>query len=99
MVCHLFDHGAQCTHWTPEPGGCVVISTPGEANAQGYDGYLTNRTLNGQIAAQHNCATVVIEHRFFGESNPKPDLKSGSLKGLLTLEQGMSILSLSCCWC
>jgi hypothetical protein len=29
----------------------------------GYTGYLTNVTINGQIAQQHNCATVVIEHR------------------------------------
>jgi hypothetical protein len=63
--------------------------TPGEANAQGYDGYLTNVTINGQIAQQHNCATVVIEHRFFGLSNPKPDLSVSSLS-LLTIDQGMS---------
>jgi hypothetical protein len=71
-----------------ETGGCVVIMTPGETNAQGYDGYLLNSTVNGQIAQAHNCATVVIEHRFFGDSNPKPDLTVESLK-LLTLDQAI----------
>jgi hypothetical protein len=69
-----------------QPGGCVVLMTPGEVNADGYSGYLTNVTINGQIAQQQHCATVVVEHRFFGVSNPKPDLTVASLK-LLTLNQ------------
>jgi hypothetical protein len=78
---------ASWQYW--ETGGCVVLMTPGEVNADGYDGYLTTATINGQIAEQHNCATVLIEHRFFGLSNPKPDLSVASLQ-LLTIDQGMT---------
>ncbi|TCD70022.1 hypothetical protein EIP91_005274, partial [Steccherinum ochraceum] len=63
-----------------KPGGPIVLMTPGEANAQPYTGYLTNKTINGQIAQQEHGATVVIEHRFFGLSNPKPDLSAASFK-------------------
>jgi hypothetical protein len=29
-----------------EAGGPIIISTPGEGNADGYEGYLTNRTVS-----------------------------------------------------
>jgi len=45
----------------------------------GFTGYLTNRTINGQIAQQENGATIVVEHRFYGLSNPYPDLSVKSL--------------------
>ncbi|KAI0065740.1 peptidase S28 [Artomyces pyxidatus] len=63
-----------------EPGGPIVLSTPGEANAAPYTGYLTNRTINGQIAQQQKGATIVLEHRYFGLSNPFSDLSVASLK-------------------
>lgn len=56
------------------------MTTPGEGNADGYEGYLTNVTINGQIAQQQNGATIVLEHRFYGESNPYPDLSVKSLQ-------------------
>ncbi|KAI9444475.1 peptidase S28 [Lactarius indigo] len=74
-----------------EPGGPMIFFTPGEANAQGYTGYLTNRTINGQIAKQQNGATIVIEHRFYGLSNPYPDLSVASLK-YLTIDQAINDL-------
>ncbi|KAJ7126407.1 serine carboxypeptidase S28-domain-containing protein [Mycena crocata] len=74
-----------------EPGGPVVIFTPGEANAAPYSGYLTNATINGQIAQQENGAAVVLEHRFYGLSNPMPDLSVKSLK-LHTLQQAIDDL-------
>jgi hypothetical protein len=40
---------------------CAVLKA--SVSYTGYTGYLTNVTINGQIAQQHNCATVVIEHR------------------------------------
>jgi pimeloyl-ACP methyl ester carboxylesterase len=70
------------------PGGPIIIMTPGEGNADGYSGYLTNRTINGQIAQQQNGATIVFEHRFYGFSNPLPDLSIESLK-LHTLQQAI----------
>ncbi|KZV68145.1 peptidase S28 [Peniophora sp. CONT] len=74
-----------------EDGGPIVLFTPGEANAAPYTGYLTNRTINGQIAQQQGGATIVLEHRFFGLSNPYDDLTVKSLQ-LLTLEQSVDDL-------
>ncbi|KAG5733082.1 putative serine protease K12H4.7 [Termitomyces sp. T112] len=74
-----------------EPGGPIILMTPGEANAQGYFTYLTNSTINGQIAQQQNASVVILEHRFFGFSNPRPDLTVESLK-LLTLQQAIDDL-------
>ncbi|KAG6918838.1 hypothetical protein DXG01_011243 [Tephrocybe rancida] len=74
-----------------ESGGPIILMTPGEANANGYSGYLTNSTINGQIAQQQNGSTIVIEHRFYGLSNPRPDLTAESLK-LHTLQQAVDDL-------
>ncbi|KAL4078879.1 peptidase S28 [Scleroderma yunnanense] len=73
------------------PGGPIVLFTPGEENAANYTGYLTNSTLNGLLAQQQNGATIVLEHRFFGLSNPYPDLSSQSL-ALLTIQQAIDDL-------
>ena len=54
----------------------------------GYTGYLTNRTMCGQIAQQENGATIVIEHRFYGLSNPYPDLSVKSF-AVHTLDQAI----------
>ncbi|KAK7062118.1 peptidase S28 [Favolaschia claudopus] len=74
-----------------EEGGPIVLFTPGEANASPYSGYLTNSTINGQIAQQESGAAVVLEHRFYGLSNPRPDLSVESLK-LHTLQQAIDDL-------
>ncbi|KAG6330296.1 hypothetical protein ID866_8793 [Astraeus odoratus] len=71
-----------------QPGGPIILMTAGEDNAENYTGYLTNQTVNGLIAQQQNGATIVIEHRFFGFSNPYPDLSSQSL-ALLTIQQAI----------
>ena len=57
----------------------------------GYEGYLTNATINGQIAQQQNCATIVMEHRFYGESNPCNDLSVKSLQ-VHTIQQAVDDL-------
>jgi hypothetical protein len=44
--------------------------------------------MNGQIAQQEKGATIILEHRFFGLSNPYPDLSADSLK-LLTIQQAI----------
>ncbi|KAG6860254.1 hypothetical protein C0995_013704 [Termitomyces sp. Mi166 len=94
-----------------EPGGPIILMTPGETNAdgtlppflfpsssfpdkfkpQGYDHYLTNLTINGQIAQQQNASVILLEHRFYGFSNPRPDLTVESLK-LHTLQQAIDDL-------
>ncbi|KAJ7437078.1 peptidase S28 [Mycena galericulata] len=74
-----------------EAGGPIILFTPGEINAAGYFGYLTNKTINGQIAQQENGAAVVLEHRFYGFSNPLPDLSVNSLR-LHTIQQAIDDL-------
>lgn len=58
----------------------------------GYDGYLTNRTVNGLVAQQEHGATVLVEHRFFGLSNPVDSLSVDALQ-LLTLNQSTADLA------
>lgn len=43
------------------------------------------------IAQKNNGTTVVLEHRFFGQSNPIPNLEDESLM-LLTIDQVLSFL-------
>lgn len=57
----------------------------------GYSGYLTNLTINGLIAQQQNGSTVLVEHRFYGLSNPLPDLSVKSLQ-LHTIQQAIEDL-------
>ncbi|ESK95132.1 hypothetical protein Moror_13864 [Moniliophthora roreri MCA 2997] len=61
-----------------EPGGPIILMTPGEANAERYTAYLTNSTINGLIAQQQSGSVIIIEHRFYGTSNPYPDLSGKS---------------------
>jgi len=73
----------------------------------GYaDGYLSNRSINGQIgecscksvwfclispAEQQNGSAIILEHRFYGLSNPIDNLKTESLK-LHTIQQAIDDL-------
>ncbi|EED78379.1 predicted protein [Postia placenta Mad-698-R] len=41
----------------------------------GLEIFLTNQTIVGQIAQQQNGATVMLEHRFYGFSNPYQNFK------------------------
>ncbi|KAI0740521.1 peptidase S28 [Earliella scabrosa] len=75
-----------------EQGGPIILSTPGEVDASGYTPYLTNSTLNGRIAQMLNGSTIVLEHRFFGESNPFRDLSVSSLR-VHTVQQAVEDLA------
>ncbi|KAI9446834.1 peptidase S28 [Lactarius indigo] len=75
-----------------EPGGPMIFFTPGEVNAEGRTGYLTNLTMTGQIAKQQNGATIMIEHRFYGLSNPYPDLSVASFR-YHTIDQAINDLA------
>lgn len=74
-----------------QKGGPIVLSTPGESNAAGFSGYLTNRTIPGLIAQPNNGATVVLEHRFFGLSNPYQNL-SATAFAVHTIDQAIEDL-------
>ncbi|KJK61557.1 Serine carboxypeptidase S28 [Aspergillus parasiticus SU-1] len=82
--------------WSTEywggPGSPVVLFTPGEASADGYEGYLTNNTLTGLYAQEIQGAVILIEHRYWGDSSPYEELTAETLQ-YLTLEQ--SILDLT----
>ncbi|KAF9267547.1 peptidase S28 [Marasmius fiardii PR-910] len=74
-----------------EPGGPIILMTPGEANAQPYTRYLTNATINGLIAQQQNGSVIILEHRFYGLSNPYPELTGKNL-AVHTLQQAIDDL-------
>lgn len=57
-----------------QEGGPIIFMNAGEVNAAPYYGYVTNSTINGVIAQKYGGAAIVLEHRFFGESNPYPNL-------------------------
>ncbi|RPD60565.1 peptidase S28 [Lentinus tigrinus ALCF2SS1-7] len=63
-----------------EPGGPILLTTPGETNAAPYTAYLTNLTILGQVAQAQNGSAIVLEHRYYGESSPFDDLSDASLK-------------------
>lgn len=51
-----------------------------------YMSHPYSRTINGLIAQANNGSTIVLEHRFFGLSNPIDNLSDDSLQ-LLTIDQ------------
>jgi len=63
-----------------EAGGPIILTTPGEGNAEGYESNLVNTTVNGMIAQELNGATIVLEHRYYGYSNPYDNLSVESLQ-------------------
>ncbi|EGO28580.1 hypothetical protein SERLADRAFT_354447 [Serpula lacrymans var. lacrymans S7.9] len=85
-------------YWTTwefyEAGGPIILMTPGETSAETTEaslGFLTNATINGLIAQQESGATILLEHRFFGFSNPYDNLTTQSL-ALLTIQQAIDDL-------
>ncbi|KAJ7591526.1 serine carboxypeptidase S28-domain-containing protein [Mycena floridula] len=73
------------------PGGPIILFTPGESDASDAFSFLTNSSILGAIARETGGATIVLEHRFFGSSNPMPDLSESSLK-YLTIQQSIDDL-------
>ncbi|KAK0220796.1 serine carboxypeptidase S28-domain-containing protein [Armillaria nabsnona] len=63
-----------------QEGGPIIFMNAGEVNAAPYYGYVTNSTINGVIAQKYSGAAIVLEHRFFGESNPYPNLNVTSFQ-------------------
>ncbi|KDQ18128.1 hypothetical protein BOTBODRAFT_104912 [Botryobasidium botryosum FD-172 SS1] len=69
-----------------EKGGPIVLVVKGESPLDGFSTYLTKHSIHGAIARATKGATVVLEHRFFGQSNPYPNLSEECFR-FLTLEQ------------
>ncbi|POS74116.1 serine carboxypeptidase S28 [Diaporthe helianthi] len=95
----LLDHSdpskgtfSQSYWWSTEywqgPGSPVIFFTPGEIAAAEYTGYLTNRTLTGLLAQELGAATVLVEHRYWGDSIPYDTLTTENL-AYLNLENSI----------
>ncbi|KAJ1753498.1 hypothetical protein LPJ79_000357 [Coemansia sp. RSA 1821] len=65
-----------------KPGGPIFISTPGETPLSTR---YVDATYPSQLAQQMNALVISVEHRFFGSSNPMPDLSGESLQ-VLTID-------------
>ncbi|KAK8209937.1 peptidase S28 [Phyllosticta paracitricarpa] len=74
-------------YWTG-PGAPVVFFTPGEVEASGYTGYLTNKSITGLFAQAIGGAVVMMEHRYWGESSPYDELTTKNLQ-YLTLDNSI----------
>lgn len=87
---------SQLYFWSTEfwggPGSPVILFTPGEVNASGYTGYMTNRTTTGVVAQEIGAAVIIIEHRYWGYSSPFAELTTKNMQ-YLTLENSISDLT------
>ncbi|TVY71366.1 putative extracellular serine carboxypeptidase [Lachnellula suecica] len=73
------------------PGSPIVLFTPGEDAADGYTGYVTNKTLPGAYGQAIEGAVIMLEHRYWGTSSPYDYLDTEALQ-LLNLDQAISDL-------
>ncbi|KAK6213288.1 endoprotease [Colletotrichum tabaci] len=73
------------TYWKG-PGSPIIFYTPGQNAAVGRLQYLTDATLPGLVAKEVGGAVVLVEHRYFGDSNPFQNLTTQNMQ-YLTLEQ------------
>ncbi|TEB28027.1 peptidase S28 [Coprinellus micaceus] len=74
-----------------KPGGPIVLTTPGEQSMDGSFFHLTNRSMSGTIAQATNGAVVILEHRYYGESQPFRDMSVAHLE-YHTIAQAMDDL-------
>ena len=62
------------------PGSPIIMTNPGEQSGTGWNvTYLTNQRIVGYFAEQVGGATVILEHRYWGESSPYEDLTVANL--------------------
>ncbi|KAF2764574.1 serine carboxypeptidase [Teratosphaeria nubilosa] len=74
------------------PGSPVIMFTPGEVAASGYQSYLTSSRTTGVLAEKIGAAAIVLEHRYWGTSSPYDDLTTENMK-YLTLDQAIHDLT------
>merc|ERR1712166_1014917 len=70
-------HYVDQTHWCG--AGCPIFVYIG---GEGPQGPPSSRLFMSTLAAEAGAMTVALEHRFFGESYPTPDMSDSSLKYL-----------------
>ncbi|KAI5369875.1 Putative peptidase S28, alpha/Beta hydrolase [Septoria linicola] len=71
-----------------EPGGPVIILQGGETDGSGRLPFLQKGILHQLAKATHGIG-VVLEHRYYGESWPVPDLSTKNFR-FLTTEQALA---------
>lgn len=64
------------------PGSPIIMNSPGENNATGWNGYVTNSTLAGNFAQSVGGAAILLEHRYWGYSSPYANLTTDNLQHL-----------------
>ena len=69
-------------------GGPVIVLQSGETDATGRLVYLQKGLLHQLIEATHGIG-VVLEHRYYGNSWPTPDLSTENLR-FLTTDQALA---------
>jgi hypothetical protein len=72
------------TNWVP--GGPIFVSIGGEGPIGPDEVSVWQMS---QYAAQYNALQVAVEHRFYGDSRPLPDVSTASLQ-YLTIEQALA---------
>ncbi|CAK7212297.1 hypothetical protein SBRCBS47491_001415 [Sporothrix bragantina] len=77
------------TEYWAGPGSPIILANPGEQSGTGWNvTYLTNQRITGYFAENVQGAVVILEHRYWGESSPYPDLTVPHLK-YLTVDQAL----------
>ncbi|KAJ5235467.1 uncharacterized protein N7469_004635 [Penicillium citrinum] len=80
------------SEWWSGEGSPVVLFNPGEQAADGFTGYLKNKSLTGVLARELKGAVLLLEHRYWGDSSPYDDLTTENLQ-YLTLENSIADLT------
>ncbi|KAG9002428.1 hypothetical protein FRB94_003947 [Tulasnella sp. JGI-2019a] len=63
-------------------GSPVIISSPGEQSADGFDIELSGPTLQNAMMQIFGAAGVILEHRYWGQSSPYSNLTTRNLQYL-----------------
>lgn len=69
------------SHWKG-PGSPVFLFNVGESAADQFIGYLEEGTISGKYAEEFDGLVIVIEHRYWGQSMPFPELTTETLQYL-----------------
>ncbi|GAB7347161.1 hypothetical protein MBLNU459_g3279t1 [Dothideomycetes sp. NU459] len=87
---------SQFYYWSSQywggPGSPVILFTPGEINVTGYQSYTTINRTTGVLASEIGAAVIVLEHRYWGNSSPYPELTTENLQ-YLTLKNSIDDLT------
>ncbi len=81
------------TEYWKGPGSPIVLTTPGEQAADGFNvTYTSQQRLTGAFALQIGGAVIVLEHRYWGQSSPFDKLTTENLQ-FLTLNNSLKDLT------